>query len=165
MFQAIWKKVVPKSKFWTRKSPKRCYFQLRKEPLVLKFKKCYLVAGLVKSTDPTSFLGWARSNLYRCYGHCAQLRWSWATSFQGNWAHPSHGRRRWLPLLSTANLVRRLRQTQETPHRRGRSTVPSGLWCPARSQWARHAQGPMCHSDRHTLVTCGFGPPLLAKIR
>ena len=58
MFQAIWKKVVPKSKFWTRKSPKRCYFQLRKEPLVLKFKNATSSLGSLNlQTLPRSSAG------------------------------------------------------------------------------------------------------------
>ena len=58
VFQAIWKKVVPKSKFWTRKSPKRCYFQLRKKTLVLKFKNATSSLGSLNlQTLPRSSAG------------------------------------------------------------------------------------------------------------
>ena len=73
MFQAIWKKVVPKSKFqnlsFGPKKPQTVLLPTQKKPRVLKIQECYLVAGLVKSTNPTSFLGWARSNLYRYNNH------------------------------------------------------------------------------------------------
>ena len=55
VFQAIWKKVVPKSKFWTRKKPKRYYFYLRAKQLWIE-KLSYVPSNLKKSSSKIKVL-------------------------------------------------------------------------------------------------------------